>query len=116
MPHGQTNATVLPIILRLYDDSVASDLAELADEAGIADKEASDSEKAAHFIDWIEQMNESMGIAKYIPEIREEDLDALTNHAVKEAHPLYPVPVIFTPDEIKNAYRIVKGEVNEYNY
>ena len=116
LPHGQTNATVLPIILRLYGDSVASDLAELADEAGLADKDASDAENAAHFIDWIEQMNESMGIAKYIPEIKEEDLDALTNHAVKEAHPLYPVPIIFTPDEIKNAYLIVKGEVNEYNH
>jgi hypothetical protein len=51
-----------------------------------------------------------MGIQKYIPEIKEEDLAGLTEHAVREASPLYPVPVLFTSAEMKEAYKIVKGE------
>lgn len=111
LPHGSTNATVLPHVLRLFGDDIVNSLAELAVEAGIANPEASNSENADRFINWVDDMNTSMGIAKYIPEIKEEDLVGLTEHAVKEAHPLYPVPVIFTRDEIKKAYRIVKGEI-----
>ena len=111
LPHGSTNATVLPHILRLYGEEIAPVLTELAFEAGVAESDASDVENAKRFIAWIDEMNESMGIKKYVPEIKEEDLDGLTEHAAKEAHPLYPVPVIFTRAEIKKSYRIVKGEI-----
>ena len=110
LPHGQTNATVLPHVLRLYGDNIADSLAELAVEAGIANTEAPASENAKRFIRWIDDMNLSMGIQKYIPEIKEEDLAGLTEHAVREAHPLYPVPMLFTRTEMEEAYKIVKGE------
>ena len=113
LPHGQTNATVLPHVLRLYGDNVADALAELAFEAGIANAEAPASENAQCFIRWIDAMNQSMGIQKHIPEIKEEDLAGLTEHAVREAHPLYPVPVLFTHAEMKEAYQIVKGEKHD---
>lgn len=111
LPHGSTNATVLPHVLRLFGENIADALAELAVEAGIENPEGSAVENAKRFIKWVDEMNESMGIAKHIPEIKETDLDGLTEHAAKEAHPLYPVPIIFTRDDIKEAYRIVKGEI-----
>ena len=113
---GSTNATVLPHILRLFGDNIADSLAELAVEAGIENSEDSAVENAERFINRVDEMNESMGIAKHIPEIKEADLVGLTEHAAKEAHPLYPVPVIFTRDDIKEAYRIVKGEMYEESH
>ena len=110
LPHGQTNATVLPHVLRLYGDNIADSLAELAVEAGIANVEAPASENAQRLIRWIDEMNQSMGIPKHIPEIKEEDLAGLTEHAVIEANPLYPVPVLFTRAEMTEACKIVKGE------
>ena len=111
LPHGSTNATVLPHVLRLFGNDIADSLAKLAVEADIENPEGDTVENAERFIDWVDKMNESMGIRKYIPEIKEENLDGLTNHVAKEAHPLYPIPVIFTRDEIREAYRIVKGEI-----
>ena len=111
LPHGSTNATVLPHVLRLFGNDIADSLAKLAVEADIENPEGDTVENAERFIDWVDKMNESMGIRKYIPEIKEENLDGLTNHVAKEAYPLYPIPVIFTRDEIREAYRIVKGEI-----
>ncbi len=109
-PHGSTNATILPIVLRLYKETVYNQLSELAYEVGLAQEENTEAENAQLFIEWIEELNATLNIATSIPEIKEEDLVALATHADSEANPLYPVPVIFTPDDFIKAYRIVKGE------
>lgn len=113
LPHGQTNATILPMILRLYGEAVYPDLATLAGYAGIAKNGASDKENALHFIDKIEEMNDYMEIPSNIPEIKESDLTALAKHAANEANPLYPVPVLFDEEDLVEAFKIVKGEKNE---
>lgn len=113
LPHGQTNATILPMILRLYGEAVYPDLATLAGYAGIAKNGASDKENALHFIDKIEEMNDYMEIPSNIPEIKESDLKALAKHASNEANPLYPVPVLFDEEDLVEAFKIVKGEKNE---
>ncbi len=113
LPHGQTNATILPIILRLYGKAVHEDLAELSKEAGIAKAENTVEENAELFIQKIEEMNDYMGIPPSIPEIHEADLEELTAHAESEANPLYPVPVIFKPNDLVEAFRIVKGDTDE---
>lgn len=112
VPHGSTNATVLPIVLRLYGEKVQTELNELAFAAGIARVENSERENSELFIQWLDTMNESMGIGKHIPQIKEEDLNGLAAHAEKEANPLYPVPIMFTVEEFKEAYRMVKGATN----
>lgn len=51
LPHGQTNATILPIVLRLYGEAIYDDLATLAGHAGILKEGASTKENALHFIE-----------------------------------------------------------------
>lgn len=109
VPHGRTNATVLPIVLRMYGASVHTPLAELAEVAGIGDALKSEKNKAEAFITWIENLNQRLGIESHLPEIKEEDLDAMADHAESEANPLYPVPKIFLHNDFVKALRKIKG-------
>ena len=52
-------------------------------------------------------MNKKLGIPVKLEDIKEEDLDALSKHADKEANPLYPVPVLWDAEELKALYRLV---------
>lgn len=113
LPHGQTNATILPIILRLYGEAVHEKLAELAEDAGIAKTDHSDAENAELFIETIEEWNAYMDIPPTIPEIEDADLEELAAHAESEANPFYPVPVIFKPDDLVEAFKQVRGDSNE---
>ena len=110
LPHGRTNATLLPIVLRMYGSCVHKKLARLAVCAGLGDK-SNDTESvealAEAFISAIEKMNSRHGIPRYIPEIKEEDIAMLSRYAAKEANPLYPVPKLWDAQELERIYRKV---------
>jgi alcohol dehydrogenase class IV len=93
IPHGLANAVILPFMLEQFGDSVYGSLAKLADIVGISGN--SDEEKAKGFISAIYGMNERMNIPKGFTQIKDEDIDTIVSRAMKEAHPLYPVPRIF---------------------
>ena len=93
IPHGLANAVILPFMLEQFGDSVYDSLSKLADIVGITG--SSDEEKAKGFISAIHGMNERMNIPKGFTQIKDEDIDTIVERAMKEAHPLYPVPRIF---------------------
>ena len=68
-----------------------------------------DREAALCFIDWIQQMNDSMEIPRHLPKIRTEDIPVMAKHADKEGNPLYPVPVLMDQRELERIYIEVKG-------
>ena len=39
-------------------------------------------------------------------EIQEKDINVMVKHADKEANPLYPVPVLYGRNELKDIYKI----------
>lgn len=109
VPHGLANAVILPYVLRKYGKSAEKRLSALASDVGITG--SSDHEKAIAFIEAIEDMNRSMNIPGKIGgrwQIREEDIDAIVEHAYKEANPLYPVPKILDRKEIKEIVLEIK--------
>lgn len=108
-PHGLANAVILPIVLRMYGPACEKKLAKLARNAGVVDQRMDDQEAAACFIDWIQQMNDSMEIPRHLSEIREEDIPVMARHADKEGNPLYPVPVLMNRKELEQIYYEVKG-------
>ncbi len=108
LPHGRTNATLLPLVLEMYGPAVYGKLAELAECAGIGDEDESDEELAERFIDAVFRMNHTLGIPEDLPQIREEDLDTLAAYADREANPLYPVPVLWDKEQLKEIYRKVR--------
>lgn len=109
-PHGLANAVILPVVLRMYGPACEKKLAKLARNAGVVDRQMGDREAAGRFIDWIQQMNDSMGIPRHLPDIRREDIPVMAHHADKEGNPLYPVPVLMNRRELEQIYYEVKGK------
>lgn len=109
-PHGLANAVILPIVLRIYGPDCEKKLAALARNAGVVEPARDDAEASRCFIDWIQKMNDSMGIPRYFPEIRKEDIPIMAQYADKEANPLYPVPVLMDRKELEKIYLAVRGK------
>ena len=93
VPHGLAMSIILPHVMRAFGPAVYGTLADLADACGIAGE--SKQEKAEHFIEWIEKMKADMDIPVGLDMIKDEDVDQIITWAMKEANPLYPVPVIW---------------------
>lgn len=102
-PHGRTNATLLPVVLRAYGESCHKKLARLARNSGVSTAQ-SDGDAAEAFIGWIERLNRATGMPAVV-EIKEEDIPALARLAAKEANPLYPVPKLMDAEELEKIYR-----------
>lgn len=109
LPHGQTNATLLPLVLELYGEAAAPKLAKLAVCAGLGREEEGAAVLAERFISAVKAMDRRLGIPETIPEIREEDISILCAHADKEANPLYPVPILWDTKELEVIYRKAVG-------
>ncbi len=101
IPHGKIVATLLPLVMRQYGASVHKKLAELCDACGIIPAEQTTKAKAEAFIDWIETLNSNMELPKYPTKLEMEDIDQIAAWACAEANPLYPTPVIWDQDEMK---------------
>ena len=91
--HGLANAVILPVVLEDYGEAVFAKLARLAELVGVGG--TSDAERARGFIAEIRAMNARMGIPDGFDFIRDEDIDTMISWALKEANPVYPVPVIY---------------------
>jgi len=102
--HGLAMAVVMPYVLEMYGAKAHKPLAELAIYSGIGNKTLSNQENAERFIAEIRELNAKMGIPDKIEGIVEEDIPVLAKHALKEANPLYPVPVIFDQGQVESIY------------
>jgi len=98
--HGLANAVILPIVLEDYGPAVYRKLARLAELSGVA-TEGTREEKAKAFIAEIRAMNERMGIPTGFDFIKDEDIPKMVKWAGKEANPIYPVPVIYSPKRFR---------------
>ena len=83
-------------------------LARLARNSGVVDEALGDAETAALFIDWIQEMNDSMGIPRRLAGIEQSDIRTMAKHADKEGNPLYPVPKLMNRKELEEIYYAVK--------
>ena len=106
-PHGKTNATLLPIVLRAYGKSAVKRLARLARRSGVSHAQT-DGEAAKAFISWIEELCRQTNIPATL-EIEEEAIPALAQKADKEANPLYPVPKLMDAHELEKIYLQAKS-------
>ncbi len=110
VPHGLANAVILPTVLREYGKSVYKKLWQIAVYCNLADKNTPYNDGAEIIISKIESLNEKFGIPRTIPVICEGDIEELATYADKEANPLYPVPVLWNKDKLKELYIKLKGD------
>lgn len=107
--HGLANAVILPYVLKSYGSTIHKKLWKLGLFAGLFDKETSFEEGAEILIEKIEELNEKMNIPSSIPEIADADIQELAKTAEHEANPLYPVPVLYTKEELESLYKKIKN-------
>lgn len=96
-PHGLANAVILPYVMEDFGSAVYYKLARLAELVGITGKD--DEEKAKAFIAEIRRMNQDMNIIDKFDFIEDKDIPQMVKWAMKEANPIYPVPVIWGTKE-----------------
>jgi len=106
VPHGLANAVILPHVLEFFGASIHKPLAELSGLVfGPADTPARGAEM---FIAAIKDLNRKMNIPAKIKGIVEADIPLMVERALREAHPLYPVPKFMSRDEMTKIYYKIK--------
>ena len=109
VPHGLANAVILPYILTFYGSKIDKKLAKLAKLTHISNPDLSIHDNALAFIDEIKTMNKLMGIpSNFDGIIQNDDLDIMVKRALREANPLYPVPVIMDEKAFKRIYSLIQ--------
>lgn len=110
-PHGLANAIILPYVMEDFGPAVYKPLARLADIVGI--KGNDEGEKARAFIAAIHQMNKNMNIPSQIDFIKDKDVPQMVEWAMKEANPIYPVPVIWDEEQFTKTITRLRKPVAE---
>ena len=105
IPHGLGNAVVLPRVLELFRDSSRERLAELARHCGMGSASDDDAALARAFIDGVWQLNAAVGIPRTLDAVREADVGAIVDAALKEGNG-YPVPRFI---ERRECEQVVRG-------
>lgn len=110
VPHGLANAVLLPYVLEAFGHSVDNKLAALSDSITLTDKKESNETKAGAFIKYLRDLNHKLEIPdKFVNIYQEKDIPGLVAHALKEVHPLYPVPSFLSAEELADIYRRALG-------
>lgn len=109
IPHGLANAVILPHVLEYYNHKIYSSLVKLAKITNIGSNQMTNHDRSQLFIEKIKSMNQVMSIPQSFDEIiKEKDLDLLISRAMKEANPLYPVPVIMDKKAFLRIYTLIQ--------
>lgn len=106
IPHGLAMSVILPHVMRQFGEAAEKRLAELADVVGI--EGATAAEKAARFIDRIDELNRMTGIPASLDMIEDGDIEQMVRWAMKEGNPLYPVPAIWGENDFKTLIHTIR--------
>lgn len=108
-PHGQANAMVMPLVLQFSRDAMAPRLAELADALQLGAASEPVELRAQRFIDAVVELNSTLGISAKLPAIRESEIAAIANRAVREGLG-YPVAKLMNQRQCESLLRALRCE------
>ncbi|TNC82439.1 MAG: alcohol dehydrogenase [Oleiphilus sp.] len=92
IPHGESNAKVLPHVLEFNKGCCEGRMAELARMLGLGQKGDSESRLAQAFIDAVRKLIEQVGIDPKVKQLSPRDFNPIIAAAFKEANSTYAVP------------------------
>jgi len=105
--HGLSNAVILPHVLEIYDKKIYLKISRLHDFLYPQNSLRSRKEKFDLIVSNIKKLNNSLGIPSKLKEVSKDNIKILSQKAIKEANPLYPVPKILNRIDIeKIIYKI----------
>lgn len=100
LPHGLCCAVLLPNIMDKYGASVEVKMSKIAKSLNINLKPNQSYLYAV--TDYLRNLNSKIGIPNSFERLDSRDFDIISQRAVKEANPSYPVPKILSYSDIRN--------------
>ncbi len=113
LPHGESNAKVLPYVLEFNKQACEERLAELARCLGLGGRHDTESTLADLFIGEVKQLIADLNIAATVPEIKRYDFDEIIRQAFKEANSTYAVPKYMSYDEAEVMLEKISGRTTD---
>lgn len=104
-PHGLANAIMLPLVLKFSEPAITGRLATLAVRAKVGREGEAEEVLAQKFLAAVDKLNKDIGIPTTLDALREEDIPALAEAALWEAHTGYPVPRYMTQEICEDLIR-----------
>ncbi|MCG8613382.1 MAG: iron-containing alcohol dehydrogenase [Pseudomonadales bacterium] len=99
IPHGVSNAKVLPQVLKFNKLCCQERMAELARMLKLGREGDSDSELASAFIEAVQKLIADVGIEPTVEKLARKDFNTIIAAAFKEANTTYAVPKYMSYDE-----------------
>ncbi len=99
LPHGLSNAIVMPHILDFSRPVIDEKLAELARFSGLVTQESSTPVAAQAFMNELHKLMTELNIKTVVPNMLESDFNDIMQAAFKEVHGTYAVPKYMTEDD-----------------
>ena len=110
IPHGYANAVILPYVLKEYGKAIYKKIARIYDYLNMGDSSISNKEKYEVFMNKLDVLESNLGIDKKFHCIKKEDIPSMAKYALKEANPLYPVPVMWNKKKMIDMYYKIQGD------
>lgn len=110
IPHGYANAVILPYVLKEYGKAIYKKISRIYDYLNMGDSSLSNKEKYEVFMNKLDVLESNLGIDKKFHCIKKEDIPSMAKYALKEANPLYPVPVIWNKKKMIDMYYKIQGD------
>ena len=105
LPHGRSNAIVLPHVLAFNREASTSRLAELACRIELVNGSMSALQSTDTLIDRVKQLIEWAGIDSRVPPINPAHIRAMVKGAFAEAHGTYAVPRYMQKEDVLSILR-----------
>lgn len=111
LPHGLSNAIVMPYVLEFSRPVIDKKLAELARFAGLVTQETSTSIAAQAFMTELKKLMSDVNIKSVVPKMNAQDFDDIMQSAFKEVHGTYAVPKYMTEEDCKQILFVISQQV-----
>ncbi len=109
LPHGISNAKVLPYVLEFNKLAATSRMAEISRFLGLEQEGDSELKLADRLIDAVKSLIREVGIDPVVSELKEKDFDPIIKAAFKEANSTYAVAKYMSHDEAEELLFALAG-------
>jgi alcohol dehydrogenase class IV len=106
IPHGESNAVLLPYVFDYIWPSCIDKMVLIARALGVHSQEVSDRQNAIHAVEALYDLVQDVGIPTSLKEfgITKDDLDVLSKDAIKQRRLLARSPKPFSLEDIRHVY------------
>ncbi|MDX1452829.1 MAG: iron-containing alcohol dehydrogenase [Oleiphilaceae bacterium] len=109
IPHGVSNAKVLPYVLEFNKYACTDRMAEMAEFLGLAQAGDTPLQAAERFIQAVRNLIEEVGMEPTIPALEPKAFDEIIRAAFKEANSTYAVPKYMSYEEAEKVLLGLSG-------